>query len=297
MMRIQLERAAATITLGSKHNETRRLMPLKLHLRLLGTLRTNYPLQQSVTACGRALDWIRRNNFLLLSAPRCGTTLTVNYLNCSRQIRCRGEILGQGHFQYGHPFRMQPDRLKLHFESFFVKRPGVMTGAKILTYHLDELPIKLVDLIEILDRPKIVVLYRENTLEQYVSLKLAEGTGVWHAKRTTSFVPIRLDPDDYLAFAERERRMWRDNFDVLDRSEIHTLAYERLCARPDASMRGVFEYLGVRPVAVRSRLVKIDPRPLWSKLANYQQFVRRGILARPPSPLPYVAAHDRRAAA
>ena len=114
---------------------------------------------------------------------RSGTTLLVDYLNCHPQIRCRGEILGEGDQGYGAPYRMDHARLKLHVESLFVKRPGILAGATILTYHLDELPLQSADLAQVLHRPKIIVLYREETLGQFVSLKMAERDGLWQSRR------------------------------------------------------------------------------------------------------------------
>jgi LPS sulfotransferase NodH len=254
-------------------------MPFRLHRYLWGVARTNYPLQWARVSCGRALDWIRSNNFLVLSSPRSGTTLLVDYLNCSRSIRCYGEILGPGHIQYGRAYRMSPARLGTHVESFFVKRPGRVTGAKIMTFHLDELSIDLHDLIEWLARPKIVVLYRADMLEQYASFKLAERYGVWHSRKPTDVGPIWLDPDDCLAFVARERRMWRDNFAHLDGADVHLMSYETLSRRPDAAMHGVFQFLGVRPVPVRSRLVRTNPQPLWRKVANYDELAARGVPA------------------
>ena len=139
-----------------------------------------------------------------------------------------------------------------------------------MTFHLDELPIKLPDLIELLDRPKVVVLHRRSIFEQYASLKLAERHGVWHVKgRPRDVRPTWLDPDDCLAFAARERRMWRENLDVLQGYPTHIVSYEQLTLRPAQTMAGVFDYLGVRPVRARSRYVKIDNKPLAQKLLNY----------------------------
>ncbi len=38
-------------------------------------------------------------------------------------------------------------------ESLFVKPPRVLAGAKLLTYHVDRLPLKLRDVVELLARP------------------------------------------------------------------------------------------------------------------------------------------------
>jgi LPS sulfotransferase NodH len=245
---------------------------------LQGALCANYAVEWATVACGRALNWVHDGNFLLLTAVRSGTTLMVDYLNCSRRIWCYGEILGRGHYQYGQPHRMSPERLRLHVESHFVKRPGLLVGAKIMTFHLDELPIKLADLIEMLGEPKIVVLYRRSIFEQYASLKLAERHGVWHVKgRPRDVRPIWIDPGDALAFAERERRMWRENFAAMESLQPHVLSYEDLTAEPAESMAGVFDYLEVTPATARSRYVKIDNKPLDQKLLNYHQLERLGV--------------------
>jgi len=127
-------------------------------MRVWGKLRTNYAWQQSLVKVGRMLGWTKPRSFLVLTTARAGTTLFVEYLNCHPRIRCHLEILGQDHGFYGEPASMGHERLKLHFESFFVKRPCTLKGAKILNHHLDDLPIKLTDLIEILDRPRIIVI-------------------------------------------------------------------------------------------------------------------------------------------
>jgi len=252
-------------------------MKFRLHHYALGAMRANYPVQRGRVAVGRALDWIRQNNFLILSSPRSGTTLLLDYLNCSRQVRCYGEILGRDHFQYGDPYRMTPERIRLHVESYFVKRPGTWVGAKILTFHLDELPITLADLLEVLSAPKIILLYRQDLLEQYTSFHLAMATGVWHPRKPVELALIRLDPDDFLAFAERERRMWQENCARLNLAQTCAVSYEDLHADPRSQLARVFNYLNVEPAELRSRLVKTNPRPLFQKVANYEEFAARGI--------------------
>ena len=252
-------------------------MKFRLHHHFQGAMRANYPVQRGRAAVGRALDWIRQNNFLILSSPRSGTTLLLDYLNCSRQVRCYGEILGRDHFQYGDPYRMTPERIRLHVESYFVKRPGTRVGAKILTFHLDELPITLDDLLEVLSSPKIILLYRQDLLEQYTSFHLAMATGVWHPRKPVELAPIRLDPDDFLAFAERERRMWQENCARLNLAQTCPVSYEDLYADPPGQMARVFDFLNVPAAEVRSRFVKANPRPLAQKIANYEEFAARGI--------------------
>jgi len=244
---------------------------------LYGRIRTNYAWQQAVTKWGRASGWVGSGNFLILSAARSGTTLLVDYLNCHTRIRCRGEILNSDWGCYGNPRGMGTDRLRLQVEAFFVKRPGLLAGAKILTYQLEELHIKLPSVVEILHEPSVIVLYREETLEQFASLKMAERDRVWHSNKPVKNEPMWLDPAMFVAFAERERRMWRENIASLDGLRVHYVSYEQLTRDTDKTMRHVFEFLGLKNCRVDSPLVKLNPQPLSRRLINYQAFLRDDI--------------------
>ncbi len=272
-------------------------MSFRLDFYLRGLLTANYAVERAWTAWGRSRDWVRANNFLLLSSVRCGTTMMVEYLNCSRRIRCHGEILGPGHIMHGYPYRMSPARLRTHVESYFVKRPGKFAGAKIMTFHLDELPISLEEVLELLHQPKVIVLYRANMLEQYVSFQVAEQRGIWHLKKPKSVRPVWIDPDLCQAFIARERRMWHENLSVLANVDAHVLSYEYLASQPEIAMREVFGYLGVEPAPVRTKYVRTNPQPAWQRVTNYEQLAERGLPRAAVQRLPYLAnRHGQRAA-
>ncbi len=245
--------------------------------RALGKVRGSYAWQKAVTTYGRALGQTQANNFLILGASRSGTTALVDYLNCHPRIRCRGEILNSDYQCYGNVHRMSTARLKLHIESFFIKPRGRLAGAKILTYQLDDMRLPLIELIDTLRRPKIILLYREQTLEQYASLKLAEQSGVWHARKPADSPPIWLDPDDFVAFAERERRMWRENLAALDSSDVRLVTYEQLHRQPRIAMQSVFKFLDLKRCPVESFVAKLHDRPLAEKVANYRDFLQPGV--------------------
>lgn len=256
-------------------------------MRSMGAIRTNYLWQRTVTACGRALGWVRPGNFLVLSAARSGTTLLVDYLNCHRQIRCRSEILNRDYEWYGNPRRKDRRRLQLHVEAQFVKRPGFLAGAKILTYQLDELAIDLAGVVEVLHQPAVIVLYREQVIEQFASLKMADQSRLWHSTRRVNNGSIRLDLDEFAAFAQREHRMWRENLAALEGLRVHYLAYERLAELPEESLRDVFAFLDLQACPIRSKLVRLNSRPLKDRLVNYDEFARAGLLERTRLSLPF----------
>ena len=172
-----------------------------------------------------------------------------------------------------------------------------MVGAKILTYQLDEAQIGMADLLELLHQPRIIVLYREQILEQYASLKLAEHTGVWHSNKPAVSDPIRVDRRDFVGFAERELRMWRENLDALDASGVHYLSYEELTSRPNEAMRDVFEFLGLKCCPVESFVVKLHDKPLSTKLANFEEFGESEMPANAILRLPFPLEFEQRKAA
>ncbi len=173
---------------------------------------------------------------------------------------------------------MGRDRLRTHVESFFVKRPGLLAGAKFMTFHLDELPISLTELLELLDQPKVIVLYRANILDQYISLQLAEQHGNWHVTKPKEVRPIWIDPEVCRGFIERERRMWHENLLALAGKSAHVLSYEHLASRPAEAMGQVFDYLGAAAAPVHTRYVPSNPKPAWRKITNYRQLAEHGLL-------------------
>jgi LPS sulfotransferase NodH len=253
----------------------------------VGKIRGSYLWQRAITARARERDTGGSDHFLIVSAPRSGTTMMVDYLNCHPRVQCRGEILNPDYGCYGNPVGMDKPRLELHVKSFFVKRAGVMLGAKILTNQLDESSIGLEDLIDFLDQPRIIVLYREQLLEQYASLKLAEHTGVWHSNKAARSEPIWLDPCEFVQFAARERWMWRENMAALVGIDAHFLSYEQLTNDARGAMRDVFAFLGLKRCPVNSFVAKLHDKPLSEKLANYQDFVKTGIAAGAVLSLPF----------
>lgn len=264
---------------------------------LCGRVRGSYVWQKAITHVGRMLGRTAVDNFIILAAPRSGTTAFVDYLNCHPRIRCRGEILNDDYLCYGQPRNMDTARLKLHVESFFVKPAGMLAGAKFLTYQFDEMQIRLADVLQTLHRPRVIVLYRQQILDQFASLKLAERTGIWHSNKPVQGKSIWLDPQEFAGFAERERRMWRDNLAALEHSDVHFVTCEQLHAQPLETMRGVFVFLGVPSCPVEAFVAKLHDRPLAEKVANYRDFLRPGgnasLLLQLALP---TAAEERRAA-
>ena len=122
-------------------------------------------------------------NLVVLSAGRSGSGLLVNYLDSNRKIHCHGEVLNSGHEIYGNVEGKTKQELIQHVASFFHAHSASYVGEKFLTNQFDELEISLKDVLEVLNGPHVIVLFRRSWLETYVSLRIAEQTGIWYSSR------------------------------------------------------------------------------------------------------------------
>jgi hypothetical protein len=174
-------------------------------------------------------------------------------------VRCRGEILNSRYLIYGNVKRRRREQLRLHVRSFFVKLPNRFVGSKFLTHQFGEVDIRFGDVIELLQFPKVIVIYRENALESYVSLQIAQKNGIWYSESGVNRETI-----------ERER--WRACLDVLDDDyPVHFVTFERMTSDPQATLAEVFEFLGLEPCHVHSGSVRQNPLALEEKISNYRE--------------------------
>ena len=121
------------------------------------------------------LQWIPGANrsFLILSSGRSGSTLLVQYLRCHPSIACH----------IAEP--LNPDTNGLTNVSSHTLVNYLMaqllswrrySGCKVFCQQLEHYRISFAEILAALRDPRILVLYRENTLETFVSLQLAFKT-------------------------------------------------------------------------------------------------------------------------
>lgn len=209
-------------------------------------------------------------NLIVLSAGRSGSSLLVNYLNSNRQIHCHGEVLNSGHKIYGTTEGKKREELIRHVASFFQKRDVIYVGAKFLTHQFDELDITISDVLEVLRRPKVIVLYRRSLLETYVSLMIAQETDTWYSTDVINNVSVTLDLAQFHEFAEVQRRRWEDSMrEVSKLCSFAYVSYEELVSSPGATVDGIFSFLNIPPATIHSESIKQNPGSLRRKISNY----------------------------
>jgi LPS sulfotransferase NodH len=221
-----------------------------------------------------------QRNLMVLSSGRSGSSLLVNYLNCNRQIHCHGEILNSAHEIYGKVEGMNRAELLRHVVSFFDVGEAAYVGAKFLNHQFEELDLSLAEVLEVLRRPKVIVLYRRGLLETYLSLLIAEKTDLWYSTQAINRTAVPVNLADFAAFAGEQRRRWQDSMAAVCRlCPFICVAYEHLVANPAAAMAEVFRFLELPAVPVCSESLKQNPSDLRSKISNIEELPAAALAA------------------
>jgi len=208
-------------------------------------------------------------NLIVVSAGRSGSSLLVNYLNCNRQIHCHGEILNSAHKIYGTVEGKTPEEVLRHVASFFSAGDTCYMGAKFLTHQFEELDLPLPAVLETLRRPKVIVLYRRSLLETYLSLLIAEQTGLWYSTGMTGHASVKLDIEQFKVFAAVQRRRWQRAMEDISRlCPFLCTSYEEVTRNCTAAMNRIFSFIEITPVMVYSESVKQNPGSLMDKISN-----------------------------
>lgn len=96
---------------------------------------------------------------------------------------------------------------------------------------------------------RVLVLYRRDMLQTYVSLELAFLTDNWFST-TTPHPPsaFEFDLDHFEDYIRRERARWQTQLRTLEslpRSQVLVVEYEQLASRLDDTMTAIFRFIGV----------------------------------------------------
>ena len=223
--------------------------------------------------------------FILLSVARSGSNLLRDYLNQHPGIRCLGEIFKKAFVNdpdWQSFVEMGPDIDRLHAEdlvSFWKlvlersRADDVAVGAKLFYYHREDNEIW-----RYLASSRVPVLHllREKLIDSYLSLKLAEASGVW-AQPKSRTMPINyernisIDLADFEKYCRRTQRyvaqarlQFKDN-PCLD------ISYTALISDRENVMAAVYEFLGVPNEPTSPRLLKQRSHNCEELITNWEE--------------------------
>lgn len=218
-------------------------------------------------------------SFLILSSGRSGSTLLVQLLNNHRSIHCHGELLNREDLQADQLGRGTNSRTLVNYilAKLLPLNPWLsLTGFKCFNEQLEYCNISLRTILHSLYSPPVVVLYRRNLMETFVSLKIAQANDIWFSETIVNSCTIELDWNELMEYCEDEKRRWRNSLKSIPSScRLMLLSFEELAENRDESLRRVFGFLGVKSCKVFATSKRQNPKPLDEKVTNYKDIVMR----------------------
>jgi len=252
--------------------------------------------------------------FIILSDARTGSHMLAQALDSSPLVICFRELFnGQlDLIQYdveGYDNRdeadfalRKEDPLRFLRERIFCEHPGIdAVGFKYHYMHwtfpgvLDELTGD--------DDLYVLHLTRRNQLRMFVSLKLAEETGVWLVRTPAGQKPsiasqvlrapanalarlrgtpvpeikgrekprVHVDVTEFYEFMVRADLRKHRNVERFSKHPMHEVVYEEMVADPEPIFDEAQRFLGLEPIKLTIETRRQNPEPLRNLIENYEE--------------------------
>ena len=218
--------------------------------------------------------------FVILSSGRSGSTLLIQLLNCHPKIACKGELLNRNYLQL-HNLRGASSRVLINYILATLIPSKVWLpyiGFKLFNEQLEFCSLHLKDILTALFCPHVIILYRENILETYVSLEIAFKTDVWYSEGSGTSEKIEVDWKNFVDYAMTEKARWKSSMQEMsmysDR-EVLFISYEELIGDRNKTMNNIFRFLNIDMCHVEAASKKQNPLPLKEKVINYEQIKQK----------------------
>jgi len=234
--------------------------------------------------------------FVIVGAPRTGSTLLVRTLNSLEGICCHGELLADFVRGYEDGFDplaaskserddrasrllQQRDQNPENFILNALNTENTATGFKALYSSLTnprwrEVTQSLLAMPDI----KFIHLTRHNSLRRFVSEQIMQSGGPNHSGaggKSEKRIKVHIDIDTYrrnTAEIEAERRQVILR---LPEKNLMDISYEQLSADTVATVTAVCQFLGLdtRPSEIKPALNKVGAADLRDSVSNYQDLL------------------------
>lgn len=242
--------------------------------------------------------------FLIVGAPRTGSTLLVKTLNSLDAVRCHGELLGPGSVRgledgfdlveatkearEARASRLIDERKQgpVQFISNALSSDCAATGFKAL-YQTILLPQweEVCSMLVAMPDLKIIHLQRHNSLRRFISEQVLQGGGAIHSEaggRSEAQIKVPINVDAFIA-RDAELQAQRDEFfSQLSGQTILDISYEALAEDTAAAVQTVCEFLGlsIEKSAIAPALKKVGAVDLRESVSNYQALLQHEATAK-----------------
>ena len=210
----------------------------------------------------------------VISDKRTGSHVLLDCLNSIPGVSFAAEILNPRMFYGLRRHFISKKSVQRHIVHSIHDSVDRIRGAKFLRGDLEAHGISLPDLKSLFPKARFIILYRRSLLDQFISLKIAEATGLWLWTKD-----FRLPGAFYISSSEFQAYCWETKAFYVElfrqewlRSCSLALSYEDLVE----DTQGVFEgavcpFLGMPFTPVHHGMVKQNTKEPRQMIENYDE--------------------------
>lgn len=223
-------------------------------------------------------------NFVIISLPRCGTSMLVNAMNSLDNFNVYGELFASTgkdrEIKFKHPQKIQEKMVRRRISEGFVRHKahnktyktyldhiysqGKNVGFKLLYPHVKKYP-KLIDEINNRDIYKILM-YRNNELKRIIS-------GATNKKK----LPIKIIPKNIVNGIYQNRKMDKQLRNWFENGKYIRISYEELTQDKNVAeidMSKIWDFFGIDMLKkIKSPLKKYTSTKIRDNIENYDDLV------------------------
>ncbi|CAH1783687.1 unnamed protein product [Owenia fusiformis] len=230
-----------------------------------------------------AVPMTKSKNFVVLANGRSGTHFLMHLMNNHPMVKTYGELLQTETIlgPLGLLGRGRKPILDYLTEAFCKdKRPCLlnnMIGFIWLNWQVTKLGKVLVidDLLRFLHSPRVIILHRRHTIESFVSLRIAQETGVINSGSVNNASSVYIDWTKFVKYVTGKRLEWQRSMNALYSYPFKMfVTYEELVENKEETMAKVFSFMGLPAIdasTLTTSIVKLNPRPLKEKVSNWDE--------------------------
>jgi len=207
------------------------------------------------------------HRFIVLSEPRTGSTYLQSLLNVHFDVECRDDILCDEYGPRDDPIGDVDRQLSA------LRQPVV--GFKTFPQHLLYHQVSLVELVRRLGVRWIIVSWRENCLEMYVSLQIALRTNVWYSAESTSTIEkVDVNGTEFTKYLSDIELRWKHVVQGWPPDIVPIFVkYEDLVADTTSEMVRILHCMSLDPTqyVFEAECRRQNPAPLSQKVSTWNQ--------------------------
>jgi len=213
----------------------------------------------------------------VISTARSGSKLLISLLNSHSRISMKKEILSDTNYEgLSRLFHGRGQMLR-HIKYGVMSRNAQYAGVKLQLSQMNKWNITPHNLCEFFPTARFIILYRQNIIEQFLSLQRARKTGKWHktssGSKSRHLEKTYFDIGAFRRFCNYIKRAYtnlKKYPELKNRSII--VSYEDLVEKGQNWFDGtVFPFLHLEPEVLGTNLVKLNRWPLEKSIENYHE--------------------------